>query len=421
MVPDGWKAVSFGDLAQVQGGFAFKSSTFVDCNEDSVPVVRMSNLKAGRLDTIEAKRVPRALVEKLGQFALNDGDFLLGMSGSLGNYAWVTAEDLPCYLNQRVGRLAGCNGHSRFAAYLYLSPVIQRQIETQAAGAAQLNISPKQIAAMPVMLPPLPEQRKIAAILSSVDDAIEKTQAVIAQVQVVKKGLMQELLTRGLPGRHKRFKQTEIGEVPEEWEVVTIGAVLESCTYGVNCRCGADASLVPVLRMGNIQEDRLDIADLKYADLTGMDPQKVFLRRNDVLFNRTNSYDLVGKVALVDTEQQLSYASYLLRLRADSRQCTPAWLHARMAAPDFQTTLRNIATKGVSQSNINPSKMRALKIALPSLAEQTSIASFARSFDQRIAAERAKLSAVLTLKSALMSVLLTGEVRVQFDGSTNGA
>ena len=60
---------------------------------------------------------------------------------------------------------------------------------------------------------PLPEQRKIAAILSSVDDAIEKTQAVIDQVQVVKRGLMQELLTRGLPGRHTRFKQTEIGEI----------------------------------------------------------------------------------------------------------------------------------------------------------------------------------------------------------------
>ena len=65
--------------------------------------------------------------------------------------------------------------------------------------------------------PPLPEQRKIAAILSSVDDAIEKTQAVIDQVQVVKKGLMQELLTRGIPGRHTRFKKTEIGEIPEEW------------------------------------------------------------------------------------------------------------------------------------------------------------------------------------------------------------
>ena len=69
-----------------------------------------------------------------------------------------------------------------------------------------------------IPLPRIPEQHKIAAILSSVDDAIEKTQAVIDQVQVVKRGLMQELLTRGLPGRHTRFKQTEIGEIPESWD-----------------------------------------------------------------------------------------------------------------------------------------------------------------------------------------------------------
>jgi type I restriction enzyme, S subunit len=84
----------------------------------------------------------------------------------------------------------------------------------------------------PLPLPPLPEQRKIAAILSSVDEAIEKTQAVIDQVQVIKKGLMQELLTRGLPGRHKKFKKTEIGEIPEEWEVVHLESL---CSHVVDC------------------------------------------------------------------------------------------------------------------------------------------------------------------------------------------
>ena len=69
------------------------------------------------------------------------------------------------------------------------------------------------------------EQQRIAAILSSVDDAIEKSQAVIDQVQVVKRGLMQELLTRGLPGRQRRFKETEIGEIPEDWELPSIGGV----------------------------------------------------------------------------------------------------------------------------------------------------------------------------------------------------
>ena len=85
------------------------------------------------------------------------------------------------------------------------------------SGTKMPRTSWKQLGEFTFLLPPLSEQRKIAAILSSVDDAIEKTQKIIDQAQLVKRGLMQILLTRGLPGRHTRFKQTEIGEIPEEW------------------------------------------------------------------------------------------------------------------------------------------------------------------------------------------------------------
>ena len=81
------------------------------------------------------------------------------------------------------------------------------------------NLSQEKFLTLGLSTPPLGEQRKIAAILSSVDDVIEATQAVIDQLQVVKKAMMAELLTRGLPGRHTLFKQTEIGEVPEEWRL----------------------------------------------------------------------------------------------------------------------------------------------------------------------------------------------------------
>ena len=90
-------------------------------------------------------------------------------------------------------------------------------------GSTFAAVNKADLAGLRIPLPPLREQRKIAAILSSVDDAIEKTQAVIDQVQVVKRGLMQELLTRGLPERHTEFKQTEIGRLPAEWEVVELG------------------------------------------------------------------------------------------------------------------------------------------------------------------------------------------------------
>lgn len=93
-----------------------------------------------------------------------------------------------------------------------------------------------------ILLPPLPEQRKIAAILSSVDATIEKTEAVIEQLRVVKKAMMQELLTRGIPGRHRRFKETEIGVVPEEWTEFRLEDIAETYSGGTPARSNPEAA-----------------------------------------------------------------------------------------------------------------------------------------------------------------------------------
>ena len=108
-----------------------------------------------------------------------------------------------------------------------LSDAFVEFLKPRMSGSNYPAVKKDDVEAYTLSVPPLPEQRKIAAILSSVDDAIEKTQAVIDQVQVVKRGLMQELLTRGLPGRHTRFKQTEIGEIPEKWSLATLSQLAD--------------------------------------------------------------------------------------------------------------------------------------------------------------------------------------------------
>ena len=109
----------------------------------------------------------------------------------------------------------------RFVYYLAKNPKFRAFAISRMRGTSGRQRVPASVFdAFEVGVPPLREQRKIAAILSSVDDTIDKTQAVIDQVQVVKRGLIQELLTRGMPGRHMRFKQTEIGEIPEGWAIV---------------------------------------------------------------------------------------------------------------------------------------------------------------------------------------------------------
>ena len=114
----------------------------------------------------------------------------------------------------------------RFVYYLAKSPAFRSFAIARMRGTSGRQRVPRNVFdEFKVGVPPIPEQRKIAAILSSVDDAIERTQSVIDQMRIVKRSLMQQLLTQGIPGRHTRFRKTEIGEIPEDWELVELASV----------------------------------------------------------------------------------------------------------------------------------------------------------------------------------------------------
>ncbi len=274
---------------------------------------------------------------------------------------------------------------------------------------SRVRLHPRDFLALRILLPPLTEQKKIAEILGSVDEAIRATKAVIEQTKKVKKGLLQQLLTRGIG--HTRFKQTEIGEIPESWEVVRLGDVLESSTYGISEPLVSDETGVPVLRMGNIQEDRISLDDLKYTEASYSHTENTLLTPGDIVFNRTNSKDLVGKVALFSGPAPCSFASYLVRLRVNER-ADAHWLWRRLSAPNFQAVLRSIATPGVSQANINPTLMRSLCFGLPSLLEQREVASKLAGVDGALSCHTGALESLHTAKAGLMQDLLSGKVRV---------
>ncbi len=289
----------------------------------------------------------------------------------------------------------------------------KRQFHRYANGITRFGLRVGDIARVGIPLPPLPEQHKIAAILSSVDDAIEKTQAVIDQVQVVKRGLMEELLTRGLPDRHTRFKQTEIGEIPEEWRTSSIGEIA-SCDYGTSDSLQGNDSGIPILRMGNLREGRVSLDDVKYLAVERI-PKELLLSSGEVLFNRTNSAELVGKVGVFDHQERVSFASYLLRLRVKPRLGTGYWLSYLLNTPAMQKRLRSTATPGVSQVNISRGSLLATVIPVPSVEEQATIVSMLDSIQRRVGAEQNRVDQLTIIKSALMSVLLTGELRVTPD------
>ena len=160
-VPEHWVSKKLGYEARLQGGFAFKSEIF---DSEGVPVIQMNSIKSGRLTLEQVKRIAES--ETVREFALTDEDILMGMTGSLDNIAFVSKDDLPAQLNQRVGRfLPSVNLIRRFLWFLIQSTPFREQIYLSASGTAQLNISSSQIEALMFCHAPISEQVAIADFL----------------------------------------------------------------------------------------------------------------------------------------------------------------------------------------------------------------------------------------------------------------
>jgi type I restriction enzyme, S subunit len=263
-----------------------------------------------------------------------------------------------------------------------------------------------------LLIPPLNEQRKIAAILSATDEVIEKTEAVIERLQTLKKALMQELLTRGLPGRHTRFKQTEIGEIPEGWEVSALDALIEPgrpICYGILMPGKGHPGGVPVIKVKNIKGGVIEQTDLLLTT-PEIDAQyaRARVRPGDVLLTIRGT---TGRVARVPDElANANITQDTARLSIRNGVSSDYMFHA-LQSSSSQIQIRD-HTRGQAVKGINIGDVRKLLVPIPKLDEQTAIADTFEALDQAVLCTDAERKALRAIKAALMSVLLTGELRV---------
>ena len=264
-------------------------------------------------------------------------------------------------------------------------------------------------------LPPLPEQRKIAAILSSVDDTIEKTQAVIGQVQVVKRGLMQKLFTRGVPGQHTQFKQTEIGEIPREWDSAPLGRRVElQPGFAFKSRdFSADGDRL--LRGSNVGVGRLIWADdkTKYFPSTRRAEVKDYeLQEGDIVVAMDRPFISDGfKIATVTAGDLPALLLQRVGRFRRFRDLTPGYLWQLLQSRFVKTHLQ-ISQKGTDLPHISKSETESAICPFPTVDEQERIARRLEALDiytTRLDQERKQCE---LLKAALMSVLLNGDLRV---------
>lgn len=208
-------------------------------------------------------------------------------------------------------------------------------------------------------------------------------------------------------------------KVPKGWDVLPLGDLLTVCQYGLSEPTSADGNLA-IVGMKDLGDGRVNFDNLQVMRSNGVDIDKFRLRPGDILFNRTNSADLVGKTALVvELSKTAVFASYLVRLCVDVGRTTPEFVNAYLNSPSGQGRVKRLATRGVSQANINPTTLRNhLYIPVPPLGEQRRIAEILGAWDEAIEKVQALIQAKQKLKRALMHQLLTPTRRFpQFKGT----
>lgn len=287
-------------------------------------------------------------------------------------------------------------------------------IQNRTTGIRNLDFSKYKQISLP--LPPLPEQQKIAAVLTAVQEAKEKTQAVIDATKVLKKSMMKHLFTYGPVSPEEaanvQLKETEIGKMPEDWEVVKLGEIFDiQQGKQLSAKESKEGKIKkPFLRTSNLNWGHIDISSVDEMYFTLEELKKLKLESGDILVCEGGD---IGRTALYRGElAECAYQNHLHRLRPKKNnvdeECFVFWMDHAINQKKMYTHSANRTTI----PNLSSSRLKEFIFPLPPLPVQQKIASFLSAIDAKIEAEENKKQALEDLFKTLLHNLMTAKIRV---------
>ena len=322
--------------------------------------------------------------------ALIDGPVIVvGRKGSIGE---VQYEPGPAYPIDTTYYARPKSGVSVNCRYLFYMLRIARLTELNSAtGVPGLNR--EHAYRVPTRLPPLDKQERIVGLLDRAAEIRRRADAARAKARTIIPALF--LDTFGDPATN-----------PKGWPVVTVGDLLESAAYGTSQKANDQGDGIPMIRMGNVTTGgQLDTIALKHIDIAGQEREKAELLEGDLLFNRTNSKELVGKTGLWDGRFEAVAASYFIRLRVKRALSNPSYLWAFFNTRYMKRALFDTARGAIGQANINAKELRAFRVPAPPLDLQAAFAEQVK----RLESLAHHLDAAAT-KADAMAAALSAEV-----------
>jgi type I restriction enzyme S subunit len=386
VVPEGWSHSSYGEAITLQYG---KSPKDIICDDGEHPIIGTGGITGYSNDCLH-----------------NGNTVVVGRKGTINKPSFVAgrfwAIDTTYYASDYR------QTDPKWFFYNLQNTDLTRYNE--ASGVPSLNRDT--LYSIRFSLPPLPEQQKIASILTSVDEVIEKTEAQISKLQDLKKGMMQELLTKGVG--HTEFKDSPVGRIPVGWEVVRFKDVFSNYKYGprfsskdydesgnVRTIRGTDLSSNGEIAYPQVPTARIDLGIVESHKLN----------EGDLVMITTAD---CGSSA-VFREQSIPYiaSAYAIKLSPTER-LFPEFIKYFMQTPKAMSQIESFIRKG-TVANLAGSDVMNIVLGIPDYEEQRKISSVLIALDTKLYDIKQKIRRLISLKKALMQDLLTGKVRVKTD------
>jgi type I restriction enzyme, S subunit len=344
-----WQQTTLGEVADIVSGSTPKSDVprYWDGAVAWATPTDLSRLDGKHLDKTDRTITEEGLNESSARL-LPPGSVLFSSRAPIGLVAINTK---PMATNQ--GFKSFVPRPEVNADYLYWwLRANRKQLEDLGNGATFKEVSKAVVSRVKFPLPPLTEQRRIAAILDKADAIRRKREQALALADDFLRSVFLEMF--GDPASNSKG-----------WPVGSIRDLIVDAKYGTSQKADVVEGSYPVLRMGNLTySGRIDTTDLKYLDLKENEIAKYTVRRGDILFNRTNSRELVGKTAVFMADEVYAYAGYLVRARTNSK-ANPHYISAFLNSTFGKATLQGMCKSIIGMANINAQEFQNIRIPVP--------------------------------------------------------
>ena len=349
------------------------------------------------------------------RYYVNNGDILFAWSGtkesSFGARMW---RGQTAILNQHIFRVIPNEAKLSSQYVLLALKRFQEDIERKSHGfkSSFVHIRKSDLESTFLAVPPLPEQRSIATVLSDMDALLRSLDQLIAKKRDLKQATMQQLLTgkKRLPGfgEGKGYKQTQVGVIPEDWDWCQISKVSIGHKQGYYTKDRYVENGTQLVRITDLYNPRIDFEAMPMLHISDKDFEQYKISKGDFLFARSWA---IGRYGIVNEDINAIFGSYIIRFNFDRNKLLNNFFGYLFETQMIWRQLLSI-TQGSSNININAGNIKALTIPLPDTEEQHTIATVLSDMDTELVALEQRRDKTRALKQGMMQELLTGRTRL---------